>query len=103
MSPTTVQPSIQKLVRLRAKTGQAPALRQALQTLEAATRQEAGCVEFTLLQSISDEATFVLLEHFTDKNAFDRHMQLPHTRTFFAAQLVEQADATDVASLGRHQ
>lgn len=91
---------IQKLVRLKAKQGRETELRKALQVLESSTRQESGCVEFTLLQSISDDSAFVLLEHFVDEDAFNAHMKLPHTQAFFAAQLVASVSATDVSSLG---
>lgn len=94
------QSPIQKLVRLTAKPDRKSELRTALQILEAATRAEPGCIEFTLLQSISDDSQFVLLEHFADEEAFKAHMQLPHTQAFFKAQLVASVNATDVSSLG---
>ena len=54
----------------------------------------------TLLQSISNDAQFVLLEHFVDEDAFKAHMQLQHTQAFFKAQLLASVSATDVSSLG---
>lgn len=103
MSEVKSPSSIQKLVRLTAKPDRQRELRTALQILESATRTEPGCVEFTLLQSISNDALFVLLEHFVDQEAFNVHMQLPHTRAFFDAQLVASVNATDVSSLGSPQ
>jgi len=100
MQEVKTQSPIQKLVRLTAKPDLESELRTALQILESATRAEPGCIEFTLLQSISNDSLFVLLEHFADEDAFQAHMQLPHTRAFFRAQLVASVEATDVSSLG---
>ncbi len=96
MTATITRPgatAIRKLARITAKPQQASVLREALQTLEAATRQEPGCREFTFFQALSDPDAFVLLEEFADQAAWDTHMALPHTRTFFAAQLVVRVEA----------
>lgn len=81
---------VQKIAFLTAKPGQSAELRSALQTLETLTRQEAGCVAFTFYQAISQAEQFVLVEHFADQSAFDLHLELPHTRAFFALGLVAQ-------------
>ncbi|MCB1778886.1 MAG: antibiotic biosynthesis monooxygenase [Candidatus Competibacteraceae bacterium] len=91
---------VQKVVRITAKAGQEQELRDALKILEADTREEPGCVEFAFFQAISDEASFVLLEHFANEEAFMIHIQLPHTQAFFKAQLVAVVHAVDVPSLG---
>ncbi|HZF78814.1 MAG TPA: putative quinol monooxygenase [Rubrivivax sp.] len=80
--------AIKKLARITAKPGQASALRDALRELEAATRQEPGCQEFTFFQALSDPEAFVLLETFSGQAALDSHMAMPHTRAFFNAGLV---------------
>lgn len=100
MPETKSQMPIQKIARLAAKPGREAELRAALQVLESATRKEPGCIEFTFLQAISNDAQFVLLEHFADEDAFKAHMQLPHTQAFFKAQLLASVNATDVHSLG---
>ncbi|MFT3736402.1 MAG: putative quinol monooxygenase [Rhodocyclaceae bacterium] len=99
MSEAATSPVI-KIARLTGKPGQNQALREALSSLEAATRQEPGCVAFTLFQAITDADSFVLLEHFRDKQALEQHMQLPHTREFFAKQLIAAVNAVDVPSIG---
>ncbi|AVP58885.1 putative quinol monooxygenase [Pulveribacter suum] len=99
MATAKNQVPVQKLVRLTAKPGRQAELRTALQVLESATCAEPGCIEFTLLQSISDDEQFVLLEHFVDDEAFKLNMQLPHTQAFFNAQLVASVHATDVTGL----
>lgn len=92
---------VRKLAHITAKPGQSAALRAALQALETATRQEPGCVEFTFYQALTTDASFLLLEHFTDQQALQTHMQLPHTQAFFQMGLTENVSAVDVPSL-RH-
>lgn len=91
--------AVRKIARIIGKPGQSQQLRLALAKLESATRQEPGCVEFTFFQAISDQNSFVLLEHFVDQSALDAHMQMEHTRVFFGAQLVSSVAAVDVPSL----
>ncbi len=97
MNPT-VQP-IRKIARIAGKPGQSAALRAALVTLEAATRAEEGCMEFSFYQALGAEDEFLLLEEFRDAAALQAHMQLPHTRAFFDAALVEGIQAFDVPAL----
>jgi len=91
---------VRKIAHIRGRAGQVQELRDALAKLERSTRLEPGCVQFSFFQSISDETRFVLLEHFASPAALQAHMELPHTRTFFAAKLVESVNAVDVPSLG---
>lgn len=91
---------VRKIARIAGKAGQAQQLRAALATLEQHIRREAGCLQFSFYQSISDENAFVLIEHFASQAALHDHLQLPHTRAFFAAQLVDSVEAVDVPSLG---
>lgn len=79
---------LRKVIGLTAKPGQAAAMREALTTLEIATRVEPGVIEFAFFQSLTDEDAFVLVEQFVDQAAFDLHMQAPYTRAFFAWELV---------------
>jgi len=92
--------AVRKIARITGKPGQGEQLRLALGELENATRREPGCVEFTFFQAISDQDSFVLLEHFANQSALEAHMKLEHTRAFFSAQLVASVVAVDVPSLG---
>jgi quinol monooxygenase YgiN len=91
--------AVRKIARISGKPGQSQHLRLALAKLESATRKEPGCVEFAVFQAISDDDSFVLLEHFSDQSAFDLHMKQDHTQDFFSAQLVSSVTAVDVPSL----
>jgi quinol monooxygenase YgiN len=88
--------AIRKFARITGKPRQAPVLREALQTLEAATRREPGCREFTFFQALSDPDAFVLVEEFADQAAWDAHMAMPHTQAFFRAQLVVRVETTAI-------
>ncbi|MBX2806155.1 MAG: antibiotic biosynthesis monooxygenase [Hyphomicrobiales bacterium] len=88
MTDQTSDASIKKTMLLIAKPDSARDLRAALIQLQQATRLEADCHRFTFYQALSEPDEFVLLEHFADQSAFDRHMQMPHTKAFFAAELV---------------
>ncbi|MBV2187378.1 MAG: antibiotic biosynthesis monooxygenase [Rhizobium sp.] len=65
--------------------------RKALLELRKATLPEPGCAEFEFFQSLADERAFVLIEDFADEAALARHMEEPHTRAFFALNLLERA------------
>lgn len=59
----------------QARPGKEAALREALLSLLAPTRQEAGCLNYDLHQSPEDPAKFLFHENWTDKAALDAHMQ----------------------------
>jgi quinol monooxygenase YgiN len=52
----------------------------------AATRDEAGCLQFIAFRSQSDPDQFLLYEQYEDEEAFQAHRETPHFR-----QYVEQA------------
>ncbi|MDY0871513.1 putative quinol monooxygenase [Dongia rigui] len=85
--------TLRKIVHITGKTGTAAALRAALADLETATRREAGCVSFTFFQALSAEDHFLLIEDFVGAADLEAHMQQPHTRAFFARNLVERIEA----------
>ena len=91
--------AVRKMARISGKTGQASVLREALMTLEKATKAEEGCLEFSFYQALSVEDSFILLEHFANEEALKIHMQLPHTQSFFREQLTEGIQAVDLPSL----
>lgn len=84
--------TLRKIVHIIGRAGQAPALQAALRDLESATRQEAGNVSFTFFQALSSDDHFLLIEDFLSEDELERHMQQPHTRAFFALNLVERIE-----------
>jgi quinol monooxygenase YgiN len=85
--------AVRKTILITAKPGRHDELRQAMLNLQSQTRLEPGCVSFTFYSALDDAGSFVLVEDFADAQAFDAHLQLPHTKDFFAAQLVAESRA----------
>jgi quinol monooxygenase YgiN len=96
MQNTVTQQAIRKMVRITGKTGRSVELHYALKALETETRKEPGCREFCFFKALSSDDSFLLLEDFVDQNAFDHHMQLPHTKAFFQLGLTTSVTATDL-------
>jgi quinol monooxygenase YgiN len=61
------------------------ALREALNGLAEATRQEPGCLAYDLYESAAAPGVFVTVERWTDQAALDAHMQAPHVAAAFAS------------------
>ena len=78
-----------------AKAEAADAIRGALQTLVAATRDEQGCLSYDLYESGAVPGTFVTVERWVDQAALDAHLQAAHVADAFAA--ADGALAGDVA------
>lgn len=51
-----------------------------LKELVAATRSEAGCLRYELLQSSIIATEFVLLEEWQNEQVFNQHMNMPHVQ-----------------------
>ncbi|UGQ47422.1 putative quinol monooxygenase [Massilia endophytica] len=89
-------PAIRKLAVITAAAGASDALRGALVELEQETRREPGCGEFSFFQALSAPGTFMLIEQFDDAHALAQHLQLPHTKAFFAKGLVASVVVEDL-------
>ncbi len=64
--------------RLIVKPDRKEELKQAAESLIAATTREEGCISYRLLQDILDCDTFFFVEEWADKQALDKHFQTPH-------------------------
>ena len=67
-----------------ARPGQEAALQHALTLLTEQSREEAGCLEYTLLEDRDDPARLSIYERWTDTAAIDAHDQTPHVAAFVA-------------------
>jgi len=56
--------------------------------LVAMTKQERGCKEFRIIQSERNLDEYVLWQHFASEAAFNMHMDMDHTREFFAKEFI---------------
>ena len=75
------------LAILKARRGQAPALKAALLALIEPTRAESGNRDYMLFERCDEPGTFYMREAFDDQLAFDTHLATAHFQRF-----AEQAD-----------
>lgn len=67
-----------------ARPGQEVALREALIRLTGQSREEVGCLEYTLLEDPDDPARLSIYERWADRAAIDDHDRTPHVAAFVA-------------------
>ncbi len=67
-----------------ARPGQEVALREALTRLTRQSREESGCLEYTLLEDHNDPARLSIYERWVDTAAIDAHDRTPHVAAFVA-------------------
>ncbi|MED1205799.1 putative quinol monooxygenase [Heyndrickxia acidicola] len=67
---------------LKAKPGKEPLLREELKKVLPASREEEGCVKYTLHESLDDKGTFMFYEIWKDETALQHHMEAPHYKEY---------------------
>lgn len=67
-----------------ARPGQEAALQDALTLLTEQSREESGCLEYTLLQDRTDPARLSIYERWADTAAIDAHDRTRHVVAFVA-------------------
>lgn len=70
------------LVHIRVKPAFVDDFMAATQANVKASRQEAGCIHFDLLQEIDKPTQFILYEVFKDEQAANSHKSTPHYVTW---------------------
>ncbi len=70
--------SINVVAVITAKPGSEDAVREAMQGLVAPTREEGGCLSYSLSESSSAPGTFITIEEWSDPSDLDLHMQTEH-------------------------
>ncbi|MFP8965231.1 putative quinol monooxygenase [Pokkaliibacter sp. CJK22405] len=89
MLPTSsldTEQGITVLAFIRAREGRNQALGEALQSLIAASRQEAGCHSFEVHQSLDDPSLWFSYEHWQDIASQQAHFRTSHMKDFIALQ-----------------
>jgi quinol monooxygenase YgiN len=66
------------------------------EAVAAASREEAGCVDYRLYQSPEDPDAFVFVEEWESREALDAHFATPHIATFMRELPPLLAGAPDV-------
>ncbi len=69
---------------ITAKPGSEDLVREALSELVAPTRDEPGCLSYSLYQSSADPAVFVTVESWREPGDLDAHMKTDHIAATFA-------------------
>jgi quinol monooxygenase YgiN len=72
--------AITLLATVQARPGKEKELRDALLGLVAATRKEAGCLDYDLHVSAQDPAKFLFHETWSSQADIDAHMKSPHVQ-----------------------
>ena len=70
--------SINVVSVITAKPGSEDVVRGAMQDLVAPTRDEAGCLSYSLFESSTAPGTFVTIEEWSDPSDLDLHMETEH-------------------------
>ena len=70
------------LARCTAKPGMEKQLEQELLALVGPTRSEAGCVNYDLHRSATDQSLFMLYENWVSKQALDEHLAMDYLQRF---------------------
>ncbi len=68
--------------RFRARAGNESGVAEALCDVLAPSRTEPGCLSIHAFRSIRDTQLFYIHSRWTDEEAFDVHVTLPHTVRF---------------------
>ncbi len=71
--------AIRHVVTIQVAPGQAAAFVEAFEALAKVAREEEGCEQYELFQSVADPDRMVMLERWTNQDLLDRHMAAERT------------------------
>lgn len=74
------------VVEMKAKQGKEEELRQALTALVAPTRQEKGCLDYDLHESLDEPGLFIFYENWQSRPDLDSHARSAHIKAFQSRQ-----------------
>jgi quinol monooxygenase YgiN len=84
------------VARITAKPDTVSQVREVLLGLVQPTRDERGCLSYTLLQNESDPADFTFVETWLDRKAFESHLETAHFKAAAAKLAPLAASPTDI-------
>lgn len=90
------------LVQFSTHAGQEKAFKELiLENARLSLQNEPGCLVFDVLSRSDAEFNFVLYETYTDRQAFEAHLQAPHFHTFdrTSRELVRKKQVTELTLL----
>ncbi|MCX7063878.1 MAG: putative quinol monooxygenase [Proteobacteria bacterium] len=69
-------------VKIETNPGTVAALKDAVATMEKASRAEPGCIEYVFATEISNPTNIRIVEHWRDVESLKKHFTLPHMAAF---------------------
>jgi quinol monooxygenase YgiN len=75
--------TLRVVARIKARAEKVEELREALLSLVAPTREEAGCLSYELLQNTEDPTDFTFVEEWTGNEALAAHFETEHLKALF--------------------
>jgi quinol monooxygenase YgiN len=72
------------LATLRSRPGRATELKETLEVVQAASRQEPDCEMYDLFASVDAEGTYCLFERYRNRAALEAHRNTDHYRAYRA-------------------
>lgn len=70
------------VARIKAKPGMEQTVQHVLMALIAPTRNEPGCLNYDLHQSMDDKGLFLFYENWVTKKNLDEHLAMPYLKDF---------------------
>ena len=86
---------------MRAASGKGEAVRAALESLVEPTRQEKGCVNYDLFQSIQDADLFFFYENWDSEEDLDAHLAAPQMQQVIASMREQELLDASASKLNR--
>ena len=102
--PTKVSAEqISLIAFIKAKAGKEAEVKKVLTDLLAPTRQEEGCINYTMHMNPQDPSHFMFYENWASQALLDKHLNAPHVTAFVARVdelLAEPIDLTKWTMVG---
>ncbi|MER5710065.1 putative quinol monooxygenase [Streptomyces sp. NPDC053253] len=73
------------IARLKAAPGKEPAVREQALALVAPTLAEPGCLSYRPYEDPLEPGSWIVVEEWTDRDAFEAHLKSPHLAAAMAA------------------
>lgn len=89
------------IARIKAKRGMESRVKDELTKLLEPTREEEGCINFDMHESLDDASQFMFHENWTSEAALRRHFETPHIRNWVALTAELLAEPLDVTTWKR--
>lgn len=83
-------------VKIETTPGAVAAMKDAVATMEKASRAEAGCIEYVFSAELNNPTSIRIIEHWKDIHALKAHFTMPHMAAFNEAMRKNPPKSVDV-------